>query len=203
MNENRINELIEKNFSEDLARPEILNLKVNIDGVDLSVHDLMKSCYRKGLEYNCEAEIRKLYKFSYEPKFESDGLLGSYYIVVHRFADKPELCHWNGSILKNQEGISIMEREVIGAIEKSCQLFQNGFPLLSSLTVRSKSRHSRQNLGKSRSGLLNIAVAKCVFNVLVSRIAVQVFRFNNKIELLDFLFVDKRSPVLVNRAGWS
>ena len=117
MNENRINELIEKNFSGDLARPEVLNLKVNIDGVDLSVHDLMKSCYRKGLEYNCEDEVRKLYKFSYAPKFESDGLLGSYYIVVHHFADKPELCHWNGSVLKNQEGISIMEREVIGAIK--------------------------------------------------------------------------------------
>lgn len=117
MNESKINELLEKNFSGKEARPEILEAKVNIDGVDISVHDLMKSCFRCGLEVNFEADVKELYKFSYKPKFESDGLLGSYYIVVHHFADQPELCHYNGRLLKNQEGISIMENEVIGAIK--------------------------------------------------------------------------------------
>ena len=88
-----------------------------MDGVNISVYDLMKTSYRGGLEHNCEDEVRKLYEFSYEPKFESDGLLGSYYIVVHHFADKPELCHYNGQVLKNQEGISIRKNEVIGAIK--------------------------------------------------------------------------------------
>ena len=79
MNESKINELLEKNFSGKEARPEILEAKVNIDGVDISVHDLMKSCFRRGLEVNFEADVKELYKFSYKPKFESDGLLGSYY----------------------------------------------------------------------------------------------------------------------------
>ena len=117
MNEEKINELIEKNFSTKEARNEILNAKINIDGVDISVYELMKSSYRRGLEHNCEDEVRKLYKFSYEPKFESDGLLGSYYIVVHHFADRPELCHYNGYVLENQEGVSIRKDEVIGAIK--------------------------------------------------------------------------------------
>lgn len=116
MNEEKINELVEKNFSKE-ARNEILNTKINIDGVDISVYDLMKSSYRRGLEVNFENEVRELYKFSYKPKFVSDGLLGSYYIVIHHFADRPELCHYDGYALKNQEGISIRKDEVIGAIK--------------------------------------------------------------------------------------
>ena len=117
MDEVKINELVEKNFSGENARQEILDAKVKIDGCDIGVHDLMKSCFRKGLELNCENEVRQLYEFSYNPKFVSDGLLGSYYIVVHHFADKPELCHYNGHLLINQEGISIRTDEVIGAIK--------------------------------------------------------------------------------------
>ena len=116
MKSEKITELLE-NFSEKKARTEILNTKINIDGFDISVFDLMKSSYKRGLEVNFENDVKEIYKFSYEPKFESDGLLGSYYIVVHHFADKPELCHYNGNILKNQEGISILENEVIGAIK--------------------------------------------------------------------------------------
>ena len=117
MDEVKINELVEKNFSGENARQEILDAKVKIDGCDIGVYDLMKSSFRKGLELNCENEVRQLYEFSYNPKFVSDGLLGSYYIVVHHFADKPELCHYNGQVLKNQEGISIRTDEVIGAIK--------------------------------------------------------------------------------------
>lgn len=117
MEEAKINELVEKNFSDENARQEILDAKVKIDGCDISVHDLMMSCYRKGLEFNCEYEVRKLYEFSYNPKFVSDGLLGSYYIVVHHFADRPELCHYDGRLLRNPEGILIRTEEVIGAIK--------------------------------------------------------------------------------------
>lgn len=112
-----IDELVEKNFSKKEARPEILEAKVVIDDCEISVHELMKSCYRKGLEVNFENDVKNLYTFSYNPKFESDDLLGSYYIVVHHFADKPELCHYDGRVLKNQEGISIRKEEVIGAIK--------------------------------------------------------------------------------------
>lgn len=117
MNKDKINELLEKNFSGKEARPEILNTKVNIDGVAISVHDLMKKCYQRGLEVNFENDVKELYKFSYKPKFVSDGLLGSYYIVVHYFAERPELCHYDGHVLTNQEGIHIQENEVIGAIK--------------------------------------------------------------------------------------
>lgn len=117
MEESKINELLEENFSGENARQEILDAKVKIDGCDISVYDLMKSCFKRGLELNCEYEVRKLYEFNYNPKFVSDGLLGSYYIVVHHFADRPELCHYDGRILRNQEGISIRTDEVIGAIK--------------------------------------------------------------------------------------
>lgn len=117
MNESKIDEFVKKNFSEKEARPDLLNTKVNIDGVELSVYKLMEACYRKGLEVNFENDVKELYSFSYNPKFESDGLLGNYYIVVHHFADGPELCHYNGQFLRNQEGIYIREEEVIGAIK--------------------------------------------------------------------------------------
>ncbi len=116
MKEEKIDELV-KHFSEKESYPEILNTKVTIEGVDLSVHKLMETSFRKGLEINFENDVKEIYKFSYEPKFESDGLLGSYYIVVHHFADKPELCHYNGQVLRNQEGIIIRKEEVIGAIK--------------------------------------------------------------------------------------
>ena len=116
MKEEKIDELV-KRFSEKESYPEILNTKVTIEGIELSVLKLMETAFRKGLEVNFENDVKELYKFSYEPKFESDGLLGSYYIVVHHFADKPELCHYNGQVLRNQEGISIRESEVIGAIK--------------------------------------------------------------------------------------
>lgn len=116
MKSEKITELLE-NFSKKEARTEILNAKINIDGFDISVFDLMKSSYKRGLEVNFENDVKEIYKFSYEPKFESDGLFGSYYIVVHHFADRPELCHYNGNVLKNQEGIFIRKNEVIGAIK--------------------------------------------------------------------------------------
>lgn len=116
MKEEKINKLIEQ-FSNNEVNYEILNTTVNIDGCDIKICDLMKSSYKKGLEVNFENDVKELYKFSYNPQFKSDGLFGSYYIVVHYFADRPELCYYNGNVLKNQEGILIRKDEVIGAIK--------------------------------------------------------------------------------------
>ena len=117
MNEKEINELVEKEFPLSNARPEVMQ-KIKIDNVEISIFDLMRTSYKKGLEKNFAEEIKSQFSFSENPKFETNGLFANYYVVAHLYSQHPELCIYDGNCLRTiEDGILIKDTEVVGAVK--------------------------------------------------------------------------------------
>ena len=74
MTQERIDEIVNENFSNAGDHPELLQ-KIKLDGEDISVFNLMKASYIAGLKRNLDEEVSEQVNFSRSPKLEGDGSL--------------------------------------------------------------------------------------------------------------------------------
>ena len=79
LSKEEINKFISENFSEE-SMPE-LNVKVSIKGEEVSVKNLLKAAYEKGLSRSYDEELKKRFSFSRDVEFKSNGLFPGYYVI--------------------------------------------------------------------------------------------------------------------------
>ena len=116
MTEEQIDRLAESEFSEEKARSEVLQ-KVSINGMEISILELMKSAYKAGLKRSYSEEIKEQFNFSKKPKLECDEHSCSYYLVAHLYSAFPELCIYDGKVLVSvTSGEHIDIKGIIGAM---------------------------------------------------------------------------------------
>lgn len=95
MTQERIDEIVNENFSNAGDHPELLQ-KIKLNGEDISVFNLMKASYIAGLKRNLDEEVSEQVNFSRSPKLEGDG---SFYAVLHLYSALPDLCIYDGKSL--------------------------------------------------------------------------------------------------------
>ena len=116
MTQEQIDKFAETEFSEEKARPEVLQ-KVSINGIEIPILDLMKSSYKAGLKRSYSEEIKEQFSFSKKPKFECDEHSCSYYLVAHLYSAFPELCIYDGKVLISVTSDEhIDSKDIIGAM---------------------------------------------------------------------------------------
>lgn len=118
MTQEQINNLVETEFSEENAHPEVLQ-KIKIDDdVEVSIYELMKSAYKSGLKRNLKEEVAEQNTFSRSPKFECDEYSCSYYVVIHLYSAFPDLCIYDGKVLVSAySGEYVDSKNIIGAVK--------------------------------------------------------------------------------------
>ena len=114
MTQERIDEIVNENFSNAGDHPELLQ-KIKLNGEDISVFNLMKSSYIAGLKRNLDEEVSEQVNFSRSPKLEGDG---SFYAVLHLYSALPDLCIYDGKSLVSTVTENFIEpNTIIGAIK--------------------------------------------------------------------------------------
>lgn len=114
MTQERIDEIVNENFSNAGDHPELLQ-KIKLNGEDISVFNLMKASYIAGLKRNLDAEVSEQVNFSRSPKLEGDG---SFYAVLHLYSALPDLCIYDGKSLVSTVTENFIElNTIIGAIK--------------------------------------------------------------------------------------
>lgn len=114
MTQERIDEIVNENFSNAGDHPELLQ-KIKLNGEDISVFNLMKASYIAGLKRNLDEEVSEQVNFSRSPKLEGDG---SFYAVLHLYSALPDLCIYDGKSLVSTVTENFIElNTIIGAIK--------------------------------------------------------------------------------------
>ena len=114
MTQERIDEIVNENFSNADDHPELLQ-KIKLNGEDISVFNLMKASYIAGLKRNLDEEVSEQVNFSRSPKLEGDG---SFYAVLHLYSALPDLCIYDGKSLVSTVTENFIEpNTIIGAIK--------------------------------------------------------------------------------------
>ena len=114
MTHERIDEIVNENFSNAGDHPELLQ-KIKLNGEDISVFNLMKASYIAGLKRNLDEEVSEQVNFSRSPKLEGDG---SFYAVLHLYSALPDLCIYDGKSLVSTVTENFIElNTIIGAIK--------------------------------------------------------------------------------------
>lgn len=114
MTQERIDEIVNENFSNAGDHPELLQ-KIKLNGEDISVFNLMKASYIAGLKRNLDEEVSEQVNFSRSPKLEGDG---SFYAVLHLYSALPDLCIYDGKSLISTVTENFIEpNTIIGAIK--------------------------------------------------------------------------------------
>ena len=114
MTQERIDEIVNENFSNADDHPELLQ-KIKLNGEDISVFNLMKASYITGLKRNLDEEVSEQVNFSRSPKLEGDG---SFYAVLHLYSALPDLCIYDGKSLVSTVTENFIEpNTIIGAIK--------------------------------------------------------------------------------------
>ena len=114
MTQERIDEIVNENFSNAGDHPELLQ-KIKLNGEDISVFNLMKASYIAGLKRNLDEGVSGQVNFSRSPKLEGDG---SFYAVLHLYSALPDLCIYDGKSLVSTVTESFIEpNTIIGAIK--------------------------------------------------------------------------------------
>lgn len=114
MTQERIDEIVNENFSNAGDHPELLQ-KIKLNGEDISVFNLMKASYIAGLKRNLDEEVSEQVNFSRSLKLEGDG---SFYAVLHLYSALPDLCIYDGKSLVSTVTENFIEpNTIIGAIK--------------------------------------------------------------------------------------
>lgn len=114
MTQERIDEIVNENFSNAGDHPELLQ-KIKLNGEDISVFNLMKASYIAGLKRNLDEEVSEQVNFSRSPKLEG---VGSFYAVLHLYSALPDLCIYDGKSLVSTVTENFIEpNTIIGAIK--------------------------------------------------------------------------------------